>query len=311
MRKFIVLSIIVLVSVGLTKDAGGGGSKKGELAKGMLKKLQGQWNMVKAEVDGRSIGGADSFGILFDDDIYHFLVNGQKQPNSAKVFLDPTKDPTTIDLVLKGVGVAGVHLGIIRFTEGGMEICMNQPRGAGSDKRPSAFTTKAAVGAGSVLYVLERPEGKVPEIVGKKDAKGSGDTKVSKKDAIKADLTKLLGNWKVVKMDVEGRPFSVGADRELLFDGDTYYNVLNGKKHPNSAKVFLDPTSEPKSIDLVLKGVGTSGTQLGIYRFTEDGLEICLNQARGANSTKRPKAFSSGAAVGAGSILYVLERAAK
>ena len=40
-----------------------------------------------------------------------------------------------------------------------LEICWNQARGKGSDRRPSAFTTRPQPGSGSVLYVLKRAGG--------------------------------------------------------------------------------------------------------------------------------------------------------
>ncbi len=306
MSRLIVAFVMVaaLLPFSHAQDA----RKKKESEREVLKKLQGVWNMSKMEVEGRSRGNTDQLGVLFDGDTYYFLFNGEKRPNSAKVFLDTTKDPITIDLVLRGVGVAGTQLGILRFTDEGLEICLNQPRGRNSDKRPSVFTTKAQVGAGSILYVLEREERATEKDQPKKDArttaKSSGSGSKSKREAIRVDLKKLQGNWQMKKMEVEGRPFADEDRKQILIDVDNYYFVQDGVKRAGPFKIFMDPTKEPKTIDLI----SGYGTQLGIYRFTEDGLEICLNQARGRNSDKRPSEFTTKAKVGAGSILYVLEQ---
>ena len=48
-------------------------------------------------------------------------------------------------------------LGIYRFTEDGeLQICLNPAQGKGSDKRPTKFTTKPEVGAGSMMYTLKK-----------------------------------------------------------------------------------------------------------------------------------------------------------
>jgi uncharacterized protein (TIGR03067 family) len=106
----------------------------------------------------------------------------------------------------------------------------------------------------------------------------------AKKEAIRADLKRLSGNWKMLKLEIEGEARGDTDRIGLLFDGDTYYAVVDGIKTTTSAKIFLDPTKEPKTIDFVLTGGGVDGTKLGIYRFTEDGLEICMNPPRGAGA---------------------------
>lgn len=303
MQKMIVSFFLISTLLNSSVNAGAP-KKKSEAVNAELKKLQGSWDMVKMEVDGRLTGNTSSYTILFDGDTYHFVVDGNRDPNSAKIYIDPTTSPMGIDLVLRGIGVAGTHLGIMRHTEDGLEICMNQPRGTGSNKRPSAFTTKAAVGAGSILFVLERRQ--EPIVGEKKNPPVGPDGKTpTKKDAIKADLQKLQGVWNMAKMEVEGRDSGNVDSKGVLFDGDNYSFVVNGQKYSNAAKVFIDPTREPKTIDFVQDQAG--GVKLGIYRFTEDGLEICMSQANGPGSNKRPTVFTTKAKPGAGSVLYILE----
>jgi uncharacterized protein (TIGR03067 family) len=125
-----------------------------------LKKLEGNWRMVRQDHEGREDNGQSIMknGVLFDGKDYKFLRDGRATGGKATISIDPTKDPKEIDLKITG-GTASGHtqLGIYRFTEDDkLEICMSQPRGEGSDKRPAKFTTKPSVGSGSIMYVLER-----------------------------------------------------------------------------------------------------------------------------------------------------------
>src|ERR1043166_39571 len=117
---FVLIALLALSPVGAeTKKDADGKSNKAEAKAQLLKKLQGVWKVLKMEIDGQAKGQADRYSILFDGDTYHFLMDGQRDPNSAKVFLDPTKEPIAIDMVLKGVGIAGTPLGILRSPDPG------------------------------------------------------------------------------------------------------------------------------------------------------------------------------------------------
>ena len=133
---------------------------KEELIKKDLKKLEGNWKMVRQDHEGTEDSGPSikKNGVLFDGKEYTFLRDGKTKVSTATVSIDPTRDPKEIDLkVTSGTATGGTHLGIYRFTEDGrLEICMNQARGKGSDKRPTKFTTKPSVVSGSLMYVLEK-----------------------------------------------------------------------------------------------------------------------------------------------------------
>ena len=65
----------------------------------------------------------------------------------------------------------------------------------------------------------------------------------------------------------------------MLFDGKDYTFLRDGKTKVSTATITIDPTKDPKEIDLkIASGTAKDSTQLGIYRFTDDGkLEICMN----------------------------------
>jgi uncharacterized protein (TIGR03067 family) len=137
------------------------------------------------------------------------------------------------------------------------------------------------------------------------------DPKADAKAEIKKELKKMEGNWKMEKQEVNGRASLAGERLGALFDGTEFTLLRDGVDKRSTSKITIDPAKTPKEIDLLHTGGSVSGhTSLGIYRFTEDGmLEICMNQARGKGSDKRPTKFETKPSVG--SILYVFKREEK
>jgi uncharacterized protein (TIGR03067 family) len=135
---------------------------KDEEIKKELKKLEGNWRMVRQDREGNEDSGASvkKNGVLFDGKDYTFLRDGKTKVSTATITIDPSKDPKEIDLKITAGSASGnTQLGIYRFTDDGkLEICLNQPRGKGSETRPAKFTTKPSVGSGSIMYVLERED---------------------------------------------------------------------------------------------------------------------------------------------------------
>ena len=161
MRTFNVLGLLVgLLLAVSSNDLRAGNEDKKEAVKKDLKQLEGNWQMARQDHEGREDSGKSikKNGVLFEGTEYKFLRDGLATGASATITIDPTKSPKEIDLKITGGTAKGsTQLGIYRFTDDGkLEICMNQPRGKGSEKRPAMFTTKPSVGSGNIMYVLER-----------------------------------------------------------------------------------------------------------------------------------------------------------
>src|ERR1043166_2374501 len=261
-----------------------GQGDKNEQIQADLKTLSGEWVMTKMEVNGKLMD-PEGKSIIIDAGKYYF-VNNEKKSDAVRIYLDPTKKIKTIDMALTGEGANGTQLGIYRITRDGdaIEICFNSLTGKMKTTRPRSFSAGVALGAGDTYYSLERKPGSDKVVDAKPPKNDTGDKKLTKKEAIAADLKKLSGNWTLVKMTISnGNNFNVDG-KGILFDGDKYYFVINGKKEDGGlffGKAYLDPTKEPKTIDLVFTGGSVTGTKLGIYQFTEDGLELCFNEIRG------------------------------
>jgi uncharacterized protein (TIGR03067 family) len=127
-----------------------------ESAQDVLKKLKGKWKMDRMEVNGKENPQANRMGAVISGKVITLTQDGRKT-NAAKLVLNPSKDPATVNWTWgSGVAAGTTALGIYRLKDDTLEICMNQSRGAGSNKRPTKFTTKPDVGSGSILYVLKK-----------------------------------------------------------------------------------------------------------------------------------------------------------
>ncbi|WP_010581709.1 TIGR03067 domain-containing protein [Schlesneria paludicola] len=106
-----------------------------------------------------------------------------------------------------------------------------------------------------------------------------------------AELKPFQGHWEVIELVEDGHVIPPDAIREWLPSGGrfeiidnslTYKSPEDGKKH---ARVFeIDPTQFPKGIDLLSRD---KKEVLGIYRFDEGKLVVCLSDAAdGAQPTE-------------------------
>ena len=110
-----------------------------------------------------------------------------------------------------------------------------------------------------------------------------------KKDDAKKALESLQGNWTVVKVTKNGRiePEENLKEALLKIEGDKY-TVREGKTE-FAATLSIDPTTSPKSIELIFRDEGKTFTSKGIWMLEGDTLTLCV----GAPEVPRPKEFRS------------------
>ena len=117
------------------------------------------------------------------------------------------------------------------------------------------------------------------------------------------DLATLGGVWAVASVRADGMsmPRDSFSDARLHVTGDHF--VSSGMGAPYEGTLVLDPSTKPKSCELLISLGHASGTRhLGIYTVARDRLTLCLAPA----GSDRPKAF--GSAAGSGIVLQVLHR---
>ena len=133
----------------------------------------------------------------------------------------------------------------------------------------------------------------------------------AKKDAIKQDMKKLEGSWKMVSMEMNGKKatdeeIKGAADLRLVFKGNTG-SIRNKDNVLSEGTITIDPTKKPKTLDLkVTKGRNSGKTSLAIYELDGDTLKACWTLF--AVDRKRAKDFATKADSGLMLVTYKREK---
>jgi uncharacterized protein (TIGR03067 family) len=120
---------------------------------------------------------------------------------------------------------------------------------------------------------------------------GGGQIKLSatKADAIKKDLKRMAGTWKLDFKVVNGTPVNLEtqerregpAFRILVLGEDGSAGGVSKSKTPTRFRNRIDPTTRRKSLDLVfLNEMGEEQkVNVGIYEIEDDKLTLCYTAA--------------------------------
>jgi uncharacterized protein (TIGR03067 family) len=122
-------------------------------AKNILDKLQGTWQVVRVETDGKSLPEETIKGwTLTVDGAKYVLREGDRTAEGVYKF-DPIEMPRAIDaLRTAGPGEGKALWGIYQLDGDRLRLCFVEPD---RHERPKDFVTGGANG-GQVLYILER-----------------------------------------------------------------------------------------------------------------------------------------------------------
>ena len=110
-------------------------------------------------------------------------------------------------------------------------------------------------------------------------------------EAVKKDLAQLQGQWAMVSGSADGQPMpsEMVPQMKRTCKGDELSVTMAGQVFMK-AKITLDPSKKPKTIDYKMIGGFTEGkTQLGIYELEGDTLKSCF----GKPGAERPTDFTS------------------
>ena len=110
-------------------------------------------------------------------------------------------------------------------------------------------------------------------------------------EATKKDLAQLQGEWSMVSGSGDGQPLPDEMRKQMkrVCKGDEVTATRAGQMC-FKAKITIDPSKNPKSIDYEMTEGFTKGkTQLGIYELDGDTLKSCF----GAPGADRPTDFTS------------------
>jgi uncharacterized protein (TIGR03067 family) len=107
-----------------------------------------------------------------------------------------------------------------------------------------------------------------------------------REEDVKRDKAGLKGGWSVAAFERNGKEFGVDEIKRLEWTFGANSVTIKANNQERESTYTLDPSKEPKQIDLTYKGQVT----LGIYELGTDRLRICL-ALEGAK--KRPTQFES------------------
>lgn len=100
----------------------------------------------------------------------------------------------------------------------------------------------------------------------------------------------LMGRWKAVSYEQEGRKPDEMPDYELSFKGGKYSQKNNGEED-ETGSYTLNTEKRPMQVDLKIESGPDEGKkQPGIFKVEDDKLTLCLAMP---GDTKRPEKFET------------------
>jgi uncharacterized protein (TIGR03067 family) len=110
-------------------------------------------------------------------------------------------------------------------------------------------------------------------------------------EAVKKDLAQLQGEWSMVSGFADGQPMPEQTLKQMkrVCKGDEATTTMAGRLYIK-AKISIDPSKKPKSIDYQMTDGFTKGKkQLGIYEVEGDRFRSCFSKP----GAERPTDFTS------------------
>ena len=111
-------------------------------------------------------------------------------------------------------------------------------------------------------------------------------------DNARKDLEKMQGQWIMQGLEINGKdvPLDKLGDTLLTIKGDVYRTTIKDKDLLGF-RIKLDPSKEPKTIDMIKKEPdGTEKVYKGIYAFENGVFKMC----RGIEASQnRPNQFAT------------------
>src|SRR5436309_3392680 len=110
-------------------------------------------------------------------------------------------------------------------------------------------------------------------------------------EAVKKDLAQLQGEWSMVSGSADGQPIPDESRKQMkrVCKGNETTTMM-GERVFLKAKITLDPSKKPKTIDYDMTDGFTKGKkQLGIYEVEGDTFKSCFAKP----GEERPSEFTS------------------
>jgi uncharacterized protein (TIGR03067 family) len=251
-------------------------SEKGANAKDGAEELQGKWDLWREETaNGTGAPNPGTTFMVIEGDKVTWLWGRNNVGQTATYKVSADVDPKEIDVTITSADARGrKQLGIYRMTKDGqLQICLSGIDDA--PKRPRKFTAKITPGSGWVYRTYRKEDYKDPPEVAK-------------------EMKKLQGRWGVRKDP--GSPVMIEDDVMTFYWG--------GNQVGRRGRFTIDPSKDPKQIELVYTQGYPGQKVIGMYRLKGDTLELVFG---GFDSDKRPTKFADKKSPGGGDQYYKLE----
>ena len=251
-------------------------------------KLEGTWSLWRSVNSGKTTADSGE-GMIVDANTIQLTLRGKPLAEKGIYTVKADADPKEIDFEHTFGRYKGKkQLGIYKFTGAGqLEISWAEP---GLTKRPTKFSGKLALGAGTPLNIYRASDFKLPEAVAK-------------------ELKALEGKWKVIVYHRLGRaePMAVKRGEGFILEGEDVQYFWGGSNKGGKARYMVNPEASPRQIEFVFTvGQDRYHTRIGIYKLNGNKLEVSLS---GINGETRPTAFTGlKGTPGAGDQYFVYEK---
>jgi uncharacterized protein (TIGR03067 family) len=246
-------------------------AQEGQGVKDELARMEGTWQLVYAETDGKSAPGerVQAVRVIIKGSNHSVYFGDKVVAQDVSFRLDPSATPKTTDDTINDGPEKGkqVH-GIYELDGHTLASCVAKI----GQERPKKFATTPGSGHTFRVFKRVRPD---------EDAK---------EKAIRDELIRFGGTWRFAEMEIGGTkvPADEFAANRLILQGDRF--LSSDARETTSGYYKIDPTRVPKIIDVVFTSGTPKGTTVrGIYELTSDTYKTCIS----ADDQPRPEKFES------------------
>lgn len=251
-----------------------------------MKNLQGTWNVVSLEMEGRKLAEGTLTGAKIVVEGTHFTSVGMGMTYEGKIEIDSSTKPKSFNLVFEaGPEKGNTNLGIYEVDGDTWKMCL-ATRGS---VRPKKF--ESGPGSGFALETLKR----LSLTAAERSNQGASLQTVSYTQQsvpeFQAGPSELEGEWSMLSGIMSGQPMDpdgVKYGRRITRGNET--TVLFGPQIYFKARVVIDTAKTPKTMDyFYTEGPNKDRTQPGIYELDGTTVKICV----AGNDQERPVDFTT------------------
>lgn len=269
MRRF-VLTLFCGLMVGMLGSRSRA-AEEGPVVKEELARLQGTWQLVYAETEGKATPGerVRTVRVEVKGNSHSVYIGDQRVVHDVSFTMDPTAMPKTTDDTINDGPEKGKQIhGIYELEGDTLASCVAKV----GQERPTKFATTP--GSGHTLRVFKRVR---PD-------------EDPKEKAVRDELIRFGGTWRFAELEVGGTKIPAGtlAGPRLILQGDRFLSI--DPRETSTGYYKIDPTRVPKTIDVVFTSGSPKGTTVrGIYELTDDTYKTCIS----LDDQQRPQRFES------------------